>query len=101
MIPRVNGGTAGGSATWNADASGVYYTRYPREGERPAEDLPFYLQIYFHKLGTPVSADPYVLEEKVWVAMHYREGEQPMETPGSIVRITPRTGMSEFGVRFN
>jgi len=61
VIPRVNGGTAGGSATWNADASGVYYTRYPREGERPAEDLPFYLQIYFHKLGTPVSADPYVL----------------------------------------
>jgi prolyl oligopeptidase len=61
MIPRVNGGTAGGSAAWNADASGVYYTRYPREGERPAEDLPFYLQIYFHKLGTPVSTDPYVL----------------------------------------
>ncbi len=61
VIPRVNGGTAGGSATWNGDASGVYYTRYPREGERPAEDLPFYLQIYFHKLGTPVNADPYVL----------------------------------------
>ena len=61
VIPRVNGGTAGGSATWNADGSGVYYTRYPREGERPAADLPFYLQIYFHKLGTPVSADPYVL----------------------------------------
>ena len=61
VIPRVNGGTAGGSAAWNADASGVYYTRYPREGERPAEDLPFYLQIYFHKLGTPLSADTYVL----------------------------------------
>jgi len=61
VIPRVNGGTAGGSATWNADGSGVYYTRYPREGERPAADLPFYLQIYFHKLGTQVSADPYVL----------------------------------------
>ncbi len=61
VIPRVNGGTGGGSSTWNADASGVYYTRYPREGERPAEDLPFYLQIYFHKLGTPVSSDPYVL----------------------------------------
>ena len=61
VIPRVNGGTAGGSATWNGDGSGVYYTRYPREGERPSEDLPFYLQIYFHRLGTPVSADPYVL----------------------------------------
>jgi len=60
-IPRVNGGTAGGSATWNADGSGVYYTRYPYEGERPKADLPFYQQIYFHKLGTPVSADTYVL----------------------------------------
>ncbi|MGH7681789.1 MAG: prolyl oligopeptidase family serine peptidase [Candidatus Eiseniibacteriota bacterium] len=61
VIPGVNGGTGGGSATWNADASGVYYTRYPRAGERPAADLPFYVQIYFHKLGTPVSADTYVL----------------------------------------
>ena len=60
-IPGVNGGTAGGSATWNADGSGVYYTRYPHEGERPKADLPFYQQIYFHKLGTPVSADAYVL----------------------------------------
>ncbi len=31
-IPRVNGGTAGGSAAWNADSSGLYYTRYPRQG---------------------------------------------------------------------
>jgi len=61
VIPRVNGGTAGGSATWNADASGIYYTRYPRERERPAADLPFYVQIYFHKLGTPISADTYVV----------------------------------------
>jgi prolyl oligopeptidase len=60
-IPRVNGGTAGGSATWNADASGVYYTRYPAPGERPEADLPFYQQIYFHKLGTPVRSDRYVL----------------------------------------
>lgn len=60
-IPKVNGGTAGGSAAWNADGSGVYYTRYPHEGERPKDDLPFYQQIYFHKLGTPLSADTYVL----------------------------------------
>jgi len=34
VIPRVNGGTAGGSVAWNADSSGFYYTRYPRPGER-------------------------------------------------------------------
>jgi prolyl oligopeptidase len=60
-IPKVNGGTAGGSAAWNADASGIYYTRYPHEGERPAEELPFYQQIYYHKLGTPIAEDTYVL----------------------------------------
>jgi len=61
VIPKVNGGTAGGSAAWNADASGIYYTRYPHEGERGPEDLPFYQQIYYHKLGTPISEDTYVL----------------------------------------
>ena len=60
-IPGVNGGTAGGSAAWNADASGIYYTRYPHEGERAAEDLAFYQQIYYHKLGTSIAEDTYVL----------------------------------------
>ncbi len=60
-IPRVNGGTAGGSAAWTSDLSGIYYTRYPAEGERPAEDLDFYQQVYYHKLGTPISADTYVV----------------------------------------
>src|ERR1051325_321566 len=61
VVPRVNGATAGGSAAWNADASGFWYTRYPRGQERPKEDLDFYQQIYFHKLGTPSTADTYVL----------------------------------------
>ena len=59
VIPRVNGGTAGGSVAWNADASGFYYTRYPREGERPKQDLSFYQQVYFHKLGTQPADDRY------------------------------------------
>ncbi|HEY7314241.1 MAG TPA: prolyl oligopeptidase family serine peptidase [Gemmataceae bacterium] len=61
VIPRVNGGTAGGSVAWNADGSGFWYTRYPRGDERPKEDLNFYQQIYFHKLGTPPGEDAYVL----------------------------------------
>ena len=51
VVPRVNGGTAGGSVAWNADGSGLYYTRYPRSGERPPADLDFYQQVWFHKLG--------------------------------------------------
>jgi len=59
-IPRVNGATAGGSVAWNADGSGFWYTRYPRAGERPAPDLDFYQQVYFHRLGAG-DADEYVL----------------------------------------
>jgi prolyl oligopeptidase len=60
-IPRVQYPTAGGSAAWNADGSGVYYTRYPNPGERPEADLHFCQQIWFHKLGTPSSEDHYEL----------------------------------------
>jgi prolyl oligopeptidase len=61
LVPRVNGGTAGGSVAWNADGSGFYYTRYPRAGERPGPDLGFYQQVYFHRLGTKTEQDAYSL----------------------------------------
>jgi prolyl oligopeptidase len=58
-IAHVQYPTAGGSAAWNADGTGVYYTRFPRKGERADADLNFYQQIYFHKLGTPDTKDTY------------------------------------------
>jgi len=58
-IAHVQFPTAGGSAAWNADGTGVFYTRFPRKGERPDADLNFYQQIYFHKLGTPDKDDTY------------------------------------------
>jgi prolyl oligopeptidase len=62
-IPRVQGATAGGSAAWNADGTGVYYTRYPSPGERLEADLSFYQQVYFHRLGMPVAQDHLELGE--------------------------------------
>src|SRR6266853_2863903 len=59
VIPRVNKGTGGGGVAWIGDGTGFFYTRYPADGERPKEDLDFYQQIYFHKMGAPVSADTY------------------------------------------
>jgi prolyl oligopeptidase len=58
-IAHVQYPTAGGSAAWNADGTGIYYTRFPRKGERPEADLNFYQQVYFHKLGTPDAEDTY------------------------------------------
>ena len=59
VVPRVQYPTAGGSAAWNPDGSGIFYTRFPGPGERPAADEHFYQQVYFHKLGTAVSEDRY------------------------------------------
>src|SRR5438876_7826091 len=58
-IAHVQYPTAGGSAAWNGDGSGIYYTRFPRKGERPDGDLNFYQQVYFHKLGAPDTDDTY------------------------------------------
>jgi len=60
VITHVNGGTAGGSVAWNGDGTGLWYTRYPKKGERPDEDLDFYQQVYYHKLGTPEADDKYL-----------------------------------------
>lgn len=61
VIPRANGGTAGGSVAWNADGTGLYYARYPHPGERPDEDLFFYQQVWFHEIGSPAARDAYEL----------------------------------------
>ncbi len=61
IVPRVNFATGGGDMAWNADGSGFYYTRYPQGNERPAADMNFYQQVYFHKLGTEPAEDRYVL----------------------------------------
>ena len=58
-IARVQYPTGGGSTAWLPDSSGVFYTRYPHKGEKPEEDLNFFQQIYFHKLGAAVTDDVY------------------------------------------
>jgi prolyl oligopeptidase len=61
VVPRVNGGTAGGDLAWSPDGKGFFCTRYPRGKERPPEDLDFYQQVYYHRLGTPSEEDRYEL----------------------------------------
>ena len=61
VVTRVHGGTAGGSLAWNAAGTGFFYTRYPRQGERPEKDQDFYQQVYFHELGKKPEADVYAI----------------------------------------
>ena len=61
VVPRAQYATAGGSLEWNKDGTGFFYTRFPQGTERPAEDMNFYQQVYYHKLGTPPSKDLYVI----------------------------------------
>ncbi len=61
VIRRVQAPTGGGSFAWTEHNDGVYYTRYPRPGECPQEDLDFYQQIYLHRIGQPESEDIYMI----------------------------------------
>lgn len=58
-IPRVQYPTGGGSVAWNADDSGLYYTRYPAPDEKPEADIHFYQAVWFHKLGDDLKKDVY------------------------------------------
>ncbi len=60
-IPRVQYPTGGGSAAWTGDGAGIFYTRYPHQGERPEADLNFYQQVWYHQLGRPVADDRYAI----------------------------------------
>jgi prolyl oligopeptidase len=60
VVPHVTA-IGGGSVAWAGDGSGFYYTHYPNPGERSEDDLNFYQQIYFHKLGTEPPQDTYAI----------------------------------------
>lgn len=60
VIPRVQYPTAGGSLAWAADGSGFWYTRYPGD-DAPQADRHFFMQVYFHRLGSDWRKDPLVL----------------------------------------
>ena len=60
-ITRVNCPTAGGDLVWDELDTGFYYTRYPRDNERPKDDIRFYQQIYHHTLGDDPAKDSYIL----------------------------------------
>lgn len=112
VIPRVNQPTGAGAVAWEPNGKGFYYTRYPRAGERPTEDLNFYIQIYRHELGRPTSEDRYVLGKEFpriaeiqgmqstvdgWLLVHVQNGDgeehafHVMDPKGNLRRIASFT----------
>ena len=89
VIPRVNGGTAAGSVVWTPDGKALFYTRYPRPGERPVADLDFFQQVYLHVLGTPTERDTYCTGKEL-----PRIAEIRLDTPdeGSAVLAAVKNG---------
>jgi len=62
VIPHVKTARPGGSVAWRQDDQGFYYTRYPHAGGSvPPPTWTSTQQVWFHKLGTAVSADTYSL----------------------------------------
>jgi prolyl oligopeptidase len=61
VIANVQRGTGGGDVAWTPDGKGFYYTRYPAPGEKPDDERDFWMQVWFHTLGTPSTADRYEL----------------------------------------
>jgi prolyl oligopeptidase len=51
------------SVAWLPDASGFYYTRYPRLGTVPKAQENYNRHVFFHKLGTDPANDPKVFGE--------------------------------------
>ncbi len=49
------------NATWTPDGTGFYYGRYPAPAN-PLEEVNVDQKLYFHKVGTPQSADTLVYE---------------------------------------
>ncbi|HTG46845.1 MAG TPA: prolyl oligopeptidase family serine peptidase [Actinomycetota bacterium] len=54
-IPRIT--LMGGSIAWRGDSGAFWYTRYPAPDERPAEDLRFYQEVWFHRIDAPPAED--------------------------------------------
>lgn len=79
-IDNVNNATAGGDAAWSADGKGFFYTRYPRRGEKPDQELAFHQQIYYHRIGTDSTQDRYEL------------GRELPPTAAIRLRIQPESG---------
>ena len=51
-------------AEWTPDGKGFYYSRYDEPGPNQLRDVNYFQKLYYHRLGTPQSADKLIYERK-------------------------------------
>jgi prolyl oligopeptidase len=57
-------------ASWSSDNKGFYYSRYDEPKDDALKGTNYFQKIYYHRLGTPQSADPLIYErpdQKEWL----------------------------------
>ncbi len=79
-------------AAWRGDGSGFFYSRYDEPGDAQFKAANYYHKLYFHRLGTPQSADeliyerpdhkdwniaPIVSEDGRWLVIYVSQGTEP------------------------
>jgi prolyl oligopeptidase len=52
--------TRAADLAWLPGADAFYYTRYPRDGEVPPEEVPYHRTVYFHRIGEDPATDALV-----------------------------------------
>jgi prolyl oligopeptidase len=63
--------TRAASLQWKPDATGFYYTRYPKPGEVPAGQEMYNRHVFYHALGSDAAKDPLI----------FGEGREPQDWP--------------------
>ena len=72
---------------WAEKGDALYYTRYPRKGERPDADLAFFQEVWRHQLGSPESSDTYEMGRGL-----PRIAEIGLVSEGQVVLVDVRNG---------
>src|SRR5579863_5939031 len=71
LLPDTIEHTRAASLAWTPDASGFYYTRYPKPGDVPAGQEMYNRRVFYHPLGSDPANDELV----------FGEGRDPQDWP--------------------
>lgn len=75
LLPDTIDRTRAASIAWKPDATGFYYTRYPKPGDVPAGQEMYNRRVFYHRLGDDPAKD----------ALIFGEGRDPQDWPNVVL----------------